>query len=114
MVIASIPTIGAIAASAAIDSINPCAIGVLILLISTLFSSAKSRKRLLRVGFIYITAVYGTYLLAGLGLVLVFSSVPLWMAEYISVAVGILVIAGGVIEIKDFYWYGKFSRWIYR
>ena len=107
MSIAGLPSIGAILGAAAIDSINPCAIGVLILLVSTLFSSAKTRKKLLRVGFLYIFSVFMTYLLAGLGLLLVFASTPLWLAEYISIAVGVMIIGGGIIEIKDFYWYGK-------
>lgn len=107
MVIASLPTIGTMIVTALIDSINPCAIGVLILLISTLFGSAKSRGHLLKIGFIYIGAVFVTYLLAGLGLILVFASMPIWIAEYISIAVAVLIIGGGIVEIKDFYWYGK-------
>src|SRR3989338_6797835 len=107
MTVAGLPTLGAIVGTALIDSINPCAIGVLILLVSTLFASAKTRKKLLRVGFLYIFAVFMTYLLAGLGLLFIFSSAPIWLAEYISIAVGIMIIGAGIIEIKDFYWYGK-------
>ncbi len=107
MSIAGLPSLGAILGAAAIDAINPCAIGVLILLVSTLFRSAKNRKKLLRIGFLYIFAVFMTYLLAGLGLLLVFASTPLWLAEYISIAVGLMIVIGGLIEIKDFYWYGQ-------
>ncbi len=107
MVLAGLPTIGTVLGSAVIDSINPCAIGVLILLVSTLFASAKHRKRLLLIGFVYIASVFFTYLLAGLGLALVFSSIPVLFAEYISIVVGIGIIGGGIFEIKDFFWYGK-------
>lgn len=107
MSLIGIPAIGTVLVSALIDSINPCAIGVLILLVSTLFVSAKGKKRLLRVGFLYIGAVFATYLLAGLGLMFAFASIPLWIAEYISIAVGLMIVTGGIIEIKDFYWYGK-------
>jgi len=107
MSLIGLPAISTVLVSAILDSINPCAIGVLILLISTLFASAKQRHRLLKIGLIYIGAVFATYLLAGLGLVLVFASIPLWIAEYLSIAVGIMIIGGGIIEIKDFYWYGK-------
>lgn len=51
-----------------IDSINPCAIGVLILLVSTLVALSENRKRMLFVGMIYITAIFVTYFWAGLGL----------------------------------------------
>ena len=101
----SLPTIGTILATAAIDSINPCAIGVLILLISMLVVT-KKRDRMLKIGFLYIAAIYLTYFLIGLGLIAFLASVPLILAEYISIAVGMLIISAGIIEIKDYFWYG--------
>ena len=38
---ASLPQLGTVIVTAAIDSINPCAIGVLILLISTIVAGSK-------------------------------------------------------------------------
>ena len=35
------------------------------------------------------------------------SSLPLYLAEYISIAVGVLIILAGIIEIKDYFWYGR-------
>jgi cytochrome c biogenesis protein CcdA len=93
--------------SAAIDSINPCAIGVLILMISVVMSGKKSVKRLLLLGSAYIFAIFATYLIAGLGLVYFFSEIPIVIAEYLSIAVGALVIFAGVLEMKDYFWYGK-------
>jgi cytochrome c biogenesis protein CcdA len=102
-----LPTLGLVVTSALIDSINPCAIGVLILMISVVLGSGKSVKRLLLLGSAYIFAIFVTYLAAGLGLVYFFSAVPIVIAEYLSIAVGLLVILAGVLEIKDFFWYGK-------
>jgi cytochrome c biogenesis protein CcdA len=102
-----LPTLGLVVASAAIDSINPCAIGVLILMVSVVLGSGKSVKRLLLLGGAYIFAIFATYLLAGLGLVYFLSEIPILIAEYLSIAVGILVILAGLLEIKDFFWYGK-------
>jgi cytochrome c biogenesis protein CcdA len=48
-----------------------------------------------------------TYLIAGLGLVYFFSAIPIVIAEYLSLAVGVLVILAGVLEIKDYFWYGQ-------
>jgi cytochrome c biogenesis protein CcdA len=59
------------------------------------------------VGAAYISAIFVTYLVAGLGLVYFFSAIPIVIAEYLSIAVGLLVIAAGVLEVKDFFWYGK-------
>ncbi len=102
-----LPTITIVLGSAAIDSINPCAIGVLILMISVVMSGKKSVKRLLLLGGAYIFAIFATYLVAGLGLVYFFSEIPIVIAEYLSIAVGALVILAGVLEMKDYFWYGK-------
>ena len=102
-----LPTITIVVGSALIDSINPCAIGVLILMISVILTGKHSTKRLLALGFAYIFAIFATYLIAGLGLIVFFSEIPIVIAEYLSIAVALLVLVGGVLEIKDFFWYGK-------
>lgn len=102
-----LPTLGLVIGSAAIDSINPCAIGVLILMVSVILGQGKSTKQLLITGGAYIFAIFMTYLIAGLGLVYFFSAIPIVIAEYLSLAVGSLVILAGILEIKDYFWYGK-------
>lgn len=102
-----LPTLGLVITSALIDSINPCAIGVLILMVSVVLGTGKSTGRLLLLGGAYILAIFTTYLLAGLGLVYFFSEVPIVVAEYLSIAVAMLVILAGILEIKDYFWYGK-------
>jgi len=103
---ALIPKLTAVVLTAAIDSINPCAIGVLILLV-TLLAGAKDKMRLLKVGLVYVFAVFAVYLLAGLGLIYFLSSIPLKITEYISLGVGTLIVILGLVEIKDFFWYGR-------
>jgi cytochrome c biogenesis protein CcdA len=105
-----LPTIGLVIGSAAIDSINPCAIGVLILMVSVILSGGReknSTKRLLTLGGAYIFAIFMTYLIAGLGLVYFFSAIPIVVAEYLSLFVGALVVFAGILEVKDYFWYGK-------
>jgi cytochrome c biogenesis protein CcdA len=102
-----LPTLGLVIASAAIDAINPCAIGVLILMVSVILGGGGSTKRLLTLGGAYVASIFFVYLVAGLGLVYFFSEIPIVIAEYLSIAVGLLVIAAGLFEIKDFFWYGK-------
>lgn len=36
-----------------------------------------------------------------------FSTIPIIVAEYLSLAVGALVVLAGLLEIKDYFWYGK-------
>lgn len=103
----NLPTLLTVLATAAIDAINPCAIGVLILMISVVLSSGGSVKRMLGIGFLYTFAVFITYLAAGLGLIYFFSTIPIVVAEYISIAVGLFIVAAGIFEIKDYFWYGR-------
>lgn len=102
-----LPTLSVVLISAAIDSINPCAIGVLILMVSVVLSGKGSIRKLLFLGGLYIFSIFVTYLLAGLGLIYFLASVPLFVAEYLALTVGAFVILAGLLEIKDFYWYGK-------
>ena len=99
------PSFGIVTITALIDSINPCAIGVLILMISVLISKGKTKKQMLVLGSCYIFAVFFVYLLAGLGLMYIFSSIPLAITEYLSIGIASLVIDAGILEIKDFFWY---------
>jgi len=102
-----LPQLGIVLGAAAIDSINPCAIGVLILMVSVVLGQGGSPSRLLKVGAAYIFAIFATYLIAGLGLIYFFSNIPIVLAEYLSIGVGMLVITAGILEVKDFFWYGK-------
>jgi cytochrome c biogenesis protein CcdA len=104
---AYIPTFGIVTGTALIDSINPCAIGVLILMLSVLFTKKKTNMQIFILGVSYITAVFGVYLLAGLGLLYFLSSIPLYITEYLSIFIGVLIIGAGLLEIKDYFWYGQ-------
>ena len=102
-----VPTLGLVVGSAAVDSINPCAIGVLILMISVIMGQKKKVAKMLYLGGLYIFAIFMTYLLAGLGLLYFLANIPLAVTEYLSIAVGLMIIIFGFFEIKDYFWYGK-------
>lgn len=102
-----VPTLTVVLASAAVDSINPCAIGVLVLMVSVILGNKGTMGKLILHGLAYIFAIFLTYLLAGLGLVYFLSRIPLFVTEYLSIGVGCLVIFAGILEIKDFFWYGQ-------
>ena len=104
---AGLPGLGTVFATAAVDSINPCAIGVLILLISTLMVLSHNRRKMLFIASVYIFSIYVVYFLAGLGLMTFLSFIPLTITEYITMVVALIVIVGGILEIKDFFWYGR-------
>jgi cytochrome c biogenesis protein CcdA len=106
MVEATLPTLGAVLVTAAVDSINPCAIGVALLLVATLIKQDR-KKDILKVGMIYITAVFLTYFVAGIGILYFLANLPVQIANYVTIFVALIVVAGGLLEIKDFFWYGK-------
>ena len=53
-----LPTILTVLVTAAIDSINPCAIGVLILMMSVILAGGGTVRRMLFLGFVYCFSVY--------------------------------------------------------
>lgn len=100
-------TLPVVLVAAAIDSINPCAIGVLLFLATVMLKVSSQRGALLRLGTVYITTVYIVYTLSGLGLIwFQYELIQRGFAEIVGVTVGGLVVALGLIEIKDFFWYG--------
>lgn len=106
-VAATLPQIGTVVVTALIDSINPCAIGVLILLVTVMLSHSKTRGKMMLYGFTYVMAVLITYLLAGLGLMFFFHNIPLYITAYLSIAISLVLLFAGLVEIKDFFWYGQ-------
>ena len=62
-------TLAVVLAAAVVDSVNPCAIGVILFLASVLLRVSDRRAALLRFGSVYIATVFVVYMLSGLGLV---------------------------------------------
>lgn len=91
--------------AALIDGINPCAFGVLIFLLAYLAKTAHKSHMLLN-GLVYIFFVFLTYLAAGLVLLPIIRSLAAFSVISYYVIAGIVGLAG-LIEIKDFFWYGK-------
>lgn len=98
-------TLPVIITAGLIDGINPCAFAVLIFLLTFLIEVSSTKKRMLKAGITYIIAVYITYFLAGFGLLSALQITG--MTGIIMKIAGILAIIFGIINIKDFIWYGK-------
>lgn len=83
------------------DSINPCAISVLLLTIGFLFSASKSRRKILTIGFVYIIAIYLVYISIGLGILraLTFFGFPRFLGKFGA----IFIIASGALSIINHY-----------
>jgi cytochrome c biogenesis protein CcdA len=87
------------------DSINPCVFGVLIFLLAFMTKMYKKKSHMLSAGLLYTSVVYATYLVLGFGLIEVTVSLDISNAVYM-VGAGLAIVAG-LLELKDFFWYGK-------
>ena len=93
--------------SGLLDSINPCAIAVLLIFIGLMFTLRKKRSIVLGLGFTYIAAVYLTYLGIGLGLFRIFH---LFGVNYLISKIGaVIVIVIGIWGLKDYFFPSKFQ-----
>lgn len=97
-------TVVGIIGAALIDSINPCAIGVLLFLMAVLLSMGSS-KRAFRAAMIYTFVIFIVYLLLGLGIRQLISSFSI--LNYVQIIAGVIILAGALIEFKDFFWEGR-------
>lgn len=100
-------TLGIVIATALADSINPCVFGVLIFLLAYMSKVFKSKTRMLLGGLIYISAVYITYFLIGIGIFKLIKTYTAVLSVPFYWFAAIVAIIAGLIEIKDFFWYGK-------
>jgi len=101
-----------VAIAGLLDGTNPCAIGMLILLLGYLMVFANQPERMVKIGLIYIASIFVTYFLIGL----VFSQLVYKLLEWplyqeVShiikyVVIGLIWLAA-LINIKDVFWYGK-------
>jgi len=89
--------------AAIVDSINPCAIAVLLILLGALLASGD-KKKALRAGLAFTVSIYIVYFLFGLGLfsALQISGLSFWFYKII----GVLAIIIGLANIKDYFYYG--------
>jgi len=90
--------------AALVDSINPCAFGVLLFLMAILLTMG-SAKRALRSGIIYTGVIFLVYLAAGFGIMRFADS--FLVLDNVKIFVGIIILVGALIEFKDFFWEGK-------
>lgn len=98
-------TIFMVISAALVDAINPCAFAVLILLLSGIMKKKNKGKTLLA-GLLFATAIFISYFLMGIGLFHTFATSGMTSAFYMGVS--ILAIIIGLLNIKDYFWYGKF------
>jgi cytochrome c biogenesis protein CcdA len=99
---------------ALVNSVNPCQIAMLILVLVTILmqNQDRNKKRILFVGLAFIVAVYLTYLFYGIVLVQLFQTFTGFLKQgsiYVKYAFAILSMVIGALQLKDFFMYRKGS-----
>lgn len=87
-----------------VDAINPCAFAVLIILMSTILASGDSKKAL-HAGLAFASSIFISYFLMGLGIYSALATAGI--TGIVMKIVGWLAIALGLLNLKDYFWYGK-------
>lgn len=96
-------SISTVIGAAFVDSINPCAIAVLIILLTALMA-AGDKTRVLWAGIAFTISIYIVYFLFGLGL---FTAIQVsGLSSIFYKVIGVVAILIGVLNLKDFFWYG--------
>jgi cytochrome c-type biogenesis protein len=91
----------AVVVTGLLDSVNPCAFAVILLLLSFLFTIRQSRKRILQLGLVYIGMIFLVYFAIGLGLLRAvrFSDDP----HFVARAGSWILIALGSINLLEYF-----------
>ncbi len=85
-----------------VDGFNPCSLWVLSVLLALTLTSG-SRTKIITVGVTYLLVTTLVYSLFILGVFTLFSYIG--YLKWIQVAVALVAIAFGVINMKDYFWY---------
>lgn len=96
-------TLPLVIGAASVDAINPCAFAVLIILMSTILASGK-RKKVILAGLSFAVAIYISYLLMGLGIYKALATAK--FSNWFIKGIGGLAVLIGLLNIKDYFWYG--------
>lgn len=92
----------AVVATGLLDSVNPCAFAVILLLLAFLFTIRKSRGQILRLGAIYVAVIFLVYLAIGLGIL---STVRLSDEPHFVARVGSYLLIGlGLLNLIEYLW----------
>jgi cytochrome c biogenesis protein CcdA len=104
-------TFGEITFLALADSVNPCAIAVLaMVLMEILIQNPDKKKKVLRAGLGFILAVYIGYLIYGMIIIqffTIFAQFLMKNSTYFYNGLAILAMIGGALNIKDYFFYKK-------
>jgi cytochrome c biogenesis protein CcdA len=106
-------TLGKMTLLALADSVNPCAIAVLtMILVAILIQNPEKKKKVLYAGLAFVSAVFIGYAFYGIILIQFFKTFAEFLgnsSRYVYDGLAILAMILGTLNIKDFFFYKKGS-----
>ena len=90
------------------DSINPCALSVLLMMLIAIATyHPKNKKQILWSGLAFVSAVFVTYFIYGLLIVKAFDVIQgiSGIKDYLYKGLGVVAILLGLLELKDYFFY---------
>ncbi len=95
-----------------LDGVNPCAVGMLILLLGYLLVFAKKPDKMIKLGLIYISTIFVTYFLIGIAFSQIVNKLLEWplyneVSHIIKWVIVALIWLAALINLKDVFFYGK-------
>lgn len=97
-------TLAAVVVASIADAVNPCAFAVLIILMTTILAAGDGKKAL-KAGIAFALSIFISYFLMGLGIYK-----ALGVGEVSGIfykIIGWLALILGILNLKDYFWYGK-------
>ena len=108
-------TLWGLVAAAVVDSLNPCTIAVMVMLLGLILVS-EGRKRMLLSGFTFIAVIFLAYLLLGVGILHVIDNPGITNIFYAAATVGLFVLAmmefNGYFNYKEGFFSVEMPMWL--
>lgn len=101
------PIVILILITALLSAFNPYTLSALLMLVSVVYGRGHASGRAFGIGLSYIVTLFAMSVLGGMALLYILSLLPLIAASYLALGIGMLIVCAGILEIKDFFWYGQ-------
>lgn len=96
-----------LALSALVAAVNPPSMAIVVLSVSTLLGKGKHPRHASLHISLFALGTFIAQILATTLFWILFTYSPLQAVNYIAIALGIVIVGFGLLEIKDYYWYGR-------
>lgn len=101
------PIVLLILITALLSAFNPYTLSALLMLVSVIYGRGHPSRRVFGLGLSYVMTLFAMSVLGGVALLYGLSWLPLIASNYLALGIGMLIVCAGILEIKDFFWYGQ-------